>query len=226
MNTRATLTLVALGVASLSVAWDSSALGAPSQLKGNYGFTGEASCLTVSVPHESDAGFNSLFQPEIINTATGQRREVNVLSFSVLGIRTFNGDGTGSIRGTTVSTSFDPTMGLGGFVRSANSNEFEGQFTYEVDKDGFITTEIVPGSLVGKILNGPRAGQSLLVSGFALAGGASVDNKTLLLATAEPVIETVKFFNIDVDPNSPTAVPNSIQKRICHRSRVLIWLGP
>ena len=69
--------------------WAGVANAGPNQLlNGDYAFTGEASCLV------SNAGFDGNLTP-----LDGRF----VISFSVQGVRTFNGDGTGTVQGRTVS---------------------------------------------------------------------------------------------------------------------------
>jgi hypothetical protein len=80
------------------------AFAAPPQLKGNYAFTGEASCLN------STLGFDTDLKPNL-------NGDVYSNSFSVQGIRTFNGDGTGTVTGTSISTSPPPKI-LGFFCSS------------------------------------------------------------------------------------------------------------
>ena len=81
-------------------------------LKGDYAFAGEATCLI------SFSGFNSNLEP-VSNPGAPWPR---VFSFSVQGIRTFNGDGTGRVVARVVSLSHpradpDPTRARHGAGR-------------------------------------------------------------------------------------------------------------
>ncbi len=175
-----------------SFSWVGTSFATPPQLKGQYAFTGEASCLV------SPSGFTAKLQP-----VDGS----SVVSYSVQGVRTFNGDGTGRVDATTVDISYDNAN------PSASSQTFSFLFTYVVNADGSFTSDVVPNSYVGTFVAGPRTGQTVTIDNFELAGIASVNNMTLTLATPSPKVETHTFSNGDV------------QKRICHRSRVATWLG-
>src|SRR5262245_4805899 len=63
-------------------------------LKGDYAFAGEAACLI------SIGGFNADFTPVGPPAPFPQMQ-----SFSVQGVRTFNGDGTGTLSGRVLSIS-------------------------------------------------------------------------------------------------------------------------
>lgn len=188
----------------------------PKKLKGEYAFTGSASCLFApgSDPGPGNptpgtalpnSGFNANFQPLVNATAF-------VTSFSVEGVTVFNNDGTGTFKGTSVSLTERPTPGPTGypsFPASASSNTFEGAFTYVVNSDDTFETQMV-GPLTGTFLSGPRTGQTTSVDRPPMTGLISKDGNTLTLASVVPAVETVTFSNGDVWP------------RICHRSRVLI----
>ena len=212
---------------SALVVWAASAIAddrdGHSRLKGEYAFTGTTACLVapgstspatptnptpgISLPN---AGFNANLQP-----VDGK---VFSSSSSVEGIRTFNGDGTGTVKGTVVSITVPPTPGPAGtgypsFPPSASSNTFSASFTYTVLADGTFTVELVPGSFLGTFLTGPRTGQTVTIDKTPLAGLIGEDKKMLTLASVEPTIEIQTHSNGDVWP------------RICHRSQVSIKLG-
>jgi hypothetical protein len=195
----------------------------PKKLKGEYAFTGTASCLfapgfaaSLDVPPGpipnptpfvalSNSGFNASLQPLVGGTAFSS-------SFSVEGVTVFNGDGTGTFQGTSVNTTERPTPGPTGyptFGPSASSNTFEGSFTYVVNPDDTFETKMV-GPLTGKFLTGPRTGQTTSVDRPPMLGLINKNGDTLTVAHVVPEVETVIFSNGDVWP------------RICHRSRVLI----
>jgi len=175
---------------------------APPQLKGQYGFTGSAHCIVSASP------FDSNFQ------ATGF---TTVNSFSVEGVRTFKGDGTGTIKGRSVSITPPPVGSPPVTPISGSSGDFSAQFTYVVDGSGGFTTEIVPGTFLGQNVAGPGAGATWTLDRLSLHGLISQDKQTLTLASVAPVMETQTFLT------GPIA--GQTRYRICHRSRVLIWMG-
>src|SRR5215831_18844177 len=99
---------IALAISGLVLAGVGSAAAAPN-IKGSYGFTGTAACL-VAPGHVGDpnvpppltnptpgvalpnSGFKPNLQPN--DSGPGLSTEAFSRSFSVEGIRTFNGDGT------------------------------------------------------------------------------------------------------------------------------------
>ena len=199
-------------------------------LKGSYGFTGTAECLVapghfgdpngVPLPNPTpgvplaNSGFNANLQPN--DAQPGSPSEALARSFSVEGVRTFNGDGTGTVQGTAVDVTLRPTPGPGGyphFPPAAGSATFSFSFTYTINGDGSWTSTMVPGTYTENILTGPRAGQTATVDAIPpLAGWISQDGKTLIAEHAAPIVEVRAFSNGDVWPE------------ICHRSRVFIAL--
>jgi hypothetical protein len=209
--------LIIASIATIALAGPAGVNAAsPKKLKGEYAFTGSASCLfapgsdpgsTNPTPGTAlpNSGFNASLQPLVNATAFSS-------SFSVEGIRTFNADGTGTITGTNVNTTERPTPGTTGypsFPASASSNTFSASFTYVINSDDtFVVTQ--SGPQTGTFLSGPRTGQTFSVNIPPMTGLISKDGNTLTLANVTPVVETISFSNGDVWP------------RICHRSRVLI----
>jgi hypothetical protein len=76
-----------------------------------------------------------------------------------------------------------------------------------------VNTSLVPGSFAGTFTAGPRLNQTFTIDLPAFVGFPSSNNMTIVLAEPAPTVETVTYSNGDVWP------------RICHRSRVLIFLG-
>src|SRR5689334_15101257 len=167
----------ALTIAGLALAGVGSAAAEPN-IKGSFGFTGTAACL-VAVGHVGDpntsppmanptpgvalpnAGFNANLQP---NDTPGS--EAFSFSNAVEGIRTFDGHGHGTVKGSTVGITVRPTPGPGGFPHfppAAGSADFSFQFTYTVDGNGGWTATMVPGSYLQTYLTGPRTGQTSTV---------------------------------------------------------------
>jgi hypothetical protein len=131
-----------------------------------------------------------------------------VRSFSVQGVATFNGDGTGR-RVIRVVSVRHPTSTTG--VGGASSADIEADFTYQVAADRSFTMQTT--SLTGTVLTGSRAGQTFTIANFPdLVGLISQDHKTLTLAHHEPTVETQAYSNGDV------------LDRICHRSRTAVAL--
>jgi hypothetical protein len=209
-----------LSISVVAMTLATNALADSPNLKGAYGFTGTAACLvapgnsgpgTPSNP-AGPAGFNALLQPlDNLNSFSH--------SFSVVGIRTFNGNGTGTVKGTFVGVTVRPTPGpppaIPAFPASAGGGDFSFSFTYTVDGNGGWTATMVPGSYSETFTSGPRNGQTATLDAIPpVTGMISQDGKTLIAAHAEPIVETKTYSNGDVWPE------------ICHRSRVFIALSP
>ena len=229
----------AIAITSLAVAagFATTAWADSPNIKGSYAFTGTAACLVspghfdASSPLPQNpqpnqllpgAGFNARLQPNDINNPTpptpnavGQQSFTR--SFSVEGIRTFDGQGNGHVKGTAVGVDGRPTPGPTGwphFPPSAGSADFEFDFTYTVDGNGGWTATMVPGSYTETFTSGPRANpvvQTATVDAIPpITGAISNDGKTLIASHAATAVETRTFSNGDVWPE------------ICHRSRVFI----
>ena len=227
-----TLALLASIFATASVA---NAFADSPTLKGSYGFTGTAACL-VAPGHVGDpntppplpnptpgvalpnSGFNARLQPNDPPSSFSH-------SFAVEGIRTFNGDGTGTVKGTALGVTVRPTPGPDGFPHfppSAGSADFSFSFTYTVDDQGGWTATMVPGTYSETFVTGPRSHFNPANGGVdqtgrvdaipPVVGMISQDGKTLIAAHTTTAVETHTFSNGDVEP------------QICHRSRVFIAL--
>lgn len=200
------------------------------QLKGSYGFTGSAECLvapghigdpnggTLSNPTPGVALPNSGFQANLRpnDAVPGSSTDAYAHSFAVEGIRKFNGNGTGTVKGTVVGVTVRPTPGPGGFPHfppAAGSADFSFSFTYTVNEDGTWTSTMVPGSYTETHLTGPRTGQTSTVDAIPPTTGMISENgKTLTGAHVTTTVETHTYSNGDVEP------------QICHRSRIYIKL--
>ena len=133
------------------------------------------------------------------------------VSASVEGIRTFNGDGTGTVNCTAVTTTGE-TEPL--FPPDASSHNFTFNFTYVVNGDGSWTSDMVPNSYLGTFVTGPRTGQTYTIDKLpTLSGLMAVNGMTLTAAHLTPTVETHTYSNGEVWP------------MICHRSRVFIKLS-
>ena len=163
-------------------------------LQGDYAVVGEGTCLVALPP-----GFNPNLTP-IDGRFT--------LSSSTQGVRTFHGDGTGTVQSRAVSVTHpDTPVTLGG----ASSSDTQASFTYTVAPDRTVT--VVSGPVTGTVLTGSRAGQTFTIDPFpTLTGLIALDRKSLTLTSQEPTVEVETFSNGDV------------HYRICHRSRILLKL--
>jgi hypothetical protein len=216
----------AFAVSTAAVTWAGSAAADSPRLKGSYGFTGSAACIAaqghVGDPNNPpqlvnptpgvalpNSGFNSNLQVKDVAGAYSR-------SFAVEGVRTFNGNGTGTVKGTTVGVTDKPTPGPNGFPHfppSAGGGDFSFSFTYVVNPDGTWTSTMVPNSYSESFSSGPRTGQTAIVDAIPpVSGMVSQDGSTLIAAHLAPVVETHTYSNGDVVPE------------ICHRSRVFIKL--
>jgi hypothetical protein len=204
--------------------------GAPPILKGSYGFTGTAACLVapghvgdlngLALPNPTpgialpNSGFQANLRPN--DAVPGSSTVAYSYSFAVEGIRTFNGYGSGTVKGKVIDVVGRPTPGPGGFPHfppSAGSAEFSFNFTYSVNEDGSWTSAMVPGSFTETHLTGPRAGQTSTIDALPpVSGMVSRDGNTLIAMQSTAAVETHTHSNGDVDP------------QICHRSRVFIRL--
>jgi hypothetical protein len=197
----------AVATALIGASWATAACADPPQLKGAYAFTGTAGCLV------SPRGFDSAQRPLDFNTTNGGASFTR--SFSVEGVRTFDGVGNGTVKGTAVSIIGRPTNL--NVAPSVSSADFSFSFTYVVNGDGTWTSSMVDGSFNESISSGPRAGQTATMApgaGIApIAGLISGDGKTLTAAHLAPALEIRQFSNGDVSPE------------MCYRSRVLMKLN-
>jgi hypothetical protein len=185
--------LFVLSMSAVATIFAGNSIAETVHLKGTYGFTGTDACIV------SRIGFNNSFQALGVSFSN---------SGSVEGIRTFNGDGTGTVEsaGLTIVTPV-------GSASSAASSRSTVSFIYKINADGSFTSDNVPGTFKGTILTGTRAGQTFTFENQGTGTGLISENgKTLTLATLTPAVETQIFSNGD------------IQFRICHSSRVFIKL--
>jgi len=187
---------------AIALMWAANAAADSPNLKGAYAFTGTEACLVA--PHNFNANLTPVDD------------QIYSESASVEGVRTFNGDGTGTVRATTVSVIVPPTPGSPIAGAHGGSSSVSYSFSYTVEPDGTFTTDVVTGSFMGTQLTGPDAGATFTINNFPQLTGMIGDNaKTLTLATLVPTVETVVFAPPHYSP----------YPRICHRSRVLIAIG-
>jgi hypothetical protein len=186
--------LLMLSVSAVVTIYSASAIADSSHLKGTYGFTGTDGCIYAS------GGFNDRLQALGTTFSSSMANE---------GVETFNGNGTGTFTISTTSITPPPTVG---FLPAASSSQSSASITDTVTDDTF-TVQTVPGTDVGKVLTGPRAGQAFKLEGVPMRTGLiSAEGRTLITSDLTPGVETLTYSNGDVE------------HRICWRSRVLIKL--
>jgi hypothetical protein len=135
-------------------------------LMGAYAFTRNTTCIVVS----HTVGFNPNFQ------ALGPTiREF----FAEEGVRTFNGDGTGTQSSKNLNIYENEIAGSVG----AASSHFTDNFKYIINGDGTWTIQ-GGGTISGTVDTGPRASQTFTITNIAPAvGHISQNGMTLTLAT-------------------------------------------
>ena len=218
MKTSAITFSLAVAVASVLAA-SGDAIAASPKLKGTYAETGENACListtvalqgnppvpTPVVPSGFDPNKLTPNQVLLPNGAVA-RAFTSLFAFSYHGVRTFDGEGSGTLRGRTASLSTSPNIFPNTFVPSGSATDITGTFTYEVAPDGTISTA---DDTFASILSGPRTGQTA-TNAFVLTGRASNNRHSLILATDSPQIEIVEIST------------GEVQQRLCHLARTLI----
>ena len=140
--------------------------------------------------------------------------------FVAEGVRTFNGDGTGTISFKSLNIVVPAT-----FEGADTGETTDGKFTYVVHGDG---TWSIPGGGTshGTVEAGPRKGQTFTVTHLAPAvGHISKNAQTLTLSTVTPPTtansEIIEYF----DPTTSPPTPKGTLYRICNRSSVFISPG-
>lgn len=141
-------------------------------LRGNYAFTGEDVCLV------SAKGFDADFNP-LGPTA--------VFSYTIQGVRTFNGDGTGRLIARTVRLDAPRRSGPGALGGSA---DLSADFTYEVASDRTVTVE--QGPMTSTDIGEPDARTTVIIEDIKFYGQIAQDLKTLVMSTEKSTVETRK----------------------------------
>jgi hypothetical protein len=182
-----------LSICAAVMSWAASAVADSPNLKGNYGFTGINTCM-------HSAGFTAV-SGGLVATSSGPLETI-----AVDGIATFDGAGTGTVKGSSLSLQFfamAPPWGV------ESPNIFTFSFTYTVNADG-TWTSVPVGPVTGTVTGGPRNTQTFTFNGFPFTGRISKNGMTLTATELTPTVETITFSNMDVD------------HRMCNRSWVLI----
>jgi len=173
------------------------------RLKGDFAFSGGAVCvfsaaIITPTSYTPPPGFNADLVP---------LGPTFVRTFSTVGVRTFNGDGTGSLTARSVF------LGNPGF---SNAQDVTAPFTYSVAADGTVTIDQGPN--ISVTVAGPGVGNQSSVSNVpTLVGRLSWDRNSITSATFNPGVEVVT--QLVPGPELVTSV------RICHRSRTDIRIS-
>ena len=183
------------------------------QFKGEYAVVGEATCRT----------------HWLVNPQGGTTSSYFIHSASAQGTMTFNGDGTGSGRISSVDVTHPiyspipmapswPDPLTDGILGQTSTNDVVIEFTYTVSPNGAITRTIT--TLQGEITSGPSAGKTFTQTPFTLTGFVSKDKGTILLSSVPGQAEdlTTEIFN-------QNGTPYGTQVQKCHRSRVLTLIS-
>jgi hypothetical protein len=184
-----------LSISAAVMTWAASAVADSPKLKGDYGFTGINNCIHA-------AGFTDV-SGGLVATSSGPFE-----STAVEGVRTFNGDGTGTVTGSSQVLQYfgmSPPWGV------ASPTIFTFPFTYTIN-DADSTWTSVGGLATGTVTGGPRKGQTFTFNGFPFKGRISKNGMTLTATEVTPTVETITYSNGDVD------------HRACQRSWVHISL--
>jgi hypothetical protein len=144
--------LVMLTLSAVATIYSANAIADSSHLDGTYGFTATNGCVYAT------GGFNTSLQA-LGTTSSG--------SFATEGLYTFNRDGGATLTQSSTGITPPPTVG---FLPSADSSQGSASFTFTVTDDAF-TIQTVPGTFKGKVLAGPRAGQTFTIDGIPTASG-------------------------------------------------------
>jgi len=196
--------LISCAVLMVCLAWVGQANAAPQDfnqlLRGEYAFTGEAVCLASTLGFGVNAFGN--FAPLNSSGGTAPPGPSSVFSFSIQGIRAFNGDGTGSVVARSVQVNHTNF--------GSNASDISSDFTYEVAPDRTFTVEHGPTTATAV----PPAAGTSTTTGVKFSGRISQDLKTLVMSTEEPTVETRSF--------TPPVGPPGVDYRICHRARTAI----
>jgi hypothetical protein len=198
--------------------WPLAASAASPQLNGSYAFSGMGSCLYSGGPFNSDN--SPTVWPGFPFPHPGGNG-IFTSNFSVEGMRTFNGDGTGSLAGRAVEIVGPPSVNP-----RVSVEDFQAQFTYALDGNGGFSVQLVPGSFISTSVS-PVSGQKVQTDGIVLNGLIGNNNSVLSLASTDAVVETQTAQNFAFVPAAVTGSNDiTVRYRICARARTLDWTGP
>jgi hypothetical protein len=125
------------------------------------------------------------------------------------GVRTFNGDGTGTVTANSM------TITIPAATPSAGASSFTSSFKYTTGDDTWAIAG--GGTLTGTVTSGSRAGQTFTITNTPPATGRISKNKSVLTYDViKPTVELITYF--------AGSVPVATYHRICNRSAVLMKL--
>jgi hypothetical protein len=142
------------------------------QLRGDYAFTGTAACTS------SPAGFSASLVP--LGSISGQ-------SFGTTGVVTFNGDGTGTLSGRTIT---QPGVFTGPAPATIQALDTLIPITYSVAADRTLT--VTQGPSLNTFVAGTLAGTQNSSSNVPpFVGHMSADRKAIVFGSFDPGVETI-----------------------------------
>ncbi len=206
-----------VSIAAAVMIWPAVATAAPPQLKGTYAFSGMGSCLYSGDQFISNAsGLHPVVWPGFSTFPPGTGNGIFTSNFSVEGLRTFNGDGTGMVTGTSVEIVGPPSLNPRVTVETFTAN-----FTYTPDPNGGF--DIVQTQMTSKTASNGDIVSTDKVSFYGLAAN---NNAALTAASVTANVETQTSVNFDFLTATQTGgEPIDVRYRVCARARSLVWQG-
>jgi hypothetical protein len=200
----ASLLLIALALAGGSLALADGDLNA--RLHGEYAFTQIHFCVQTNVSGQNfgDPLFGQVPPIPPFQVPAGG---ATTRTLSNEGVLTFNGDGTGTFAGKSLSMNHNVT---GPGAIPVSEADFTCSLTYTVNLDGSFTTQV---ECSGTILSGGGAGLTFTTSGTELNGQLGQGRKIFIANDTNPNVETFTL--------TPPA-GDLVFKRICGRSQTAI----
>jgi hypothetical protein len=193
-------------------------IGGPTRLEGRYAFTGNQHCLASSTGFRTDIELAPLLVFPPPPPPTIPATVLTPSSTTVTGVRTFNGDGTGSSVATFHTITDPGTIVTGGFQSGgASISTLQSVFTYQVMPDMTVIIDDDPADgLITK--GGTRVGWKTRSEGVPrFVGHISNDWKTIALHQEDLVVEQL----ILSSPASVTPPQQFITPRVCQRVRTM-----
>jgi hypothetical protein len=194
-------------------------IGGETGLRGQYSFTGTGVCLSSSTGFRTDFELVPLILPPPPPPAPGTSTVLTVSSNSISGVRTFNGDGTGSVVVRVHNIGYPSEIpGVVAFsTGGASVSTLQANFTYEVKPDRTIVIDDEPTNGV-IIKGGNRVGWGVVnLNVPKFVGHVSKDWRTIHVMQEDMVVEQ----SILNSPPGVTPVQQFVTDRVCHRERTL-----
>ena len=198
-------------------------------LKGSYAFSGATTCLSSSKgfvdPDNADPekrNFSPLLEPSgpgVLPTV------VAASSQSVQGVRTFDGNGRGTVSGIVHNLNYPPLLyflnsplGAANNAGAANTSTLRGTFSYEVTPEGMLV-----------IADDPSDGEVTAGNPSILHWKVTTRNLPKTSAQLGKDLKTISTIHADMGMEvlvvtSPDGETVRTTPRICHRERMLLKL--